>query len=558
MKKIYLFVLFLFTVCTINAQTQHVRFNNNTFYVNGSPFFPIGWYDCYTDAEMDAVHGNGANVVLPYMNFLYLNDPSITNDTIPPTINWYIKRLKDYLSHANSLGMKVIIQVPCYYYHNPSKEDYKISIVDTSWAAPLVRNFGDNPALLGWYIADEPEYNETIQPYLVLQNIYFYINAHDRDNSSAEPNHPCFLACGNGYELENYRIRHENSGEKQPNWSFYDVLMQDHYILWQGDPVPSPNIYLFDDYTHGLVNCYESDITKTKYNGSTMIIAQAYGNNQPSADGPMLRDPAPIEIKYESFSYLYIAQSSSFWDPQCVNPGGIMYWRYGASSTQCRTDINKFIKYFTDNRFDKIMASGYYANGMVNCSNPSSVKTFARSYNDTLYIFAINQTNNAQNVSYDLNLGSYTRCDEIDDLGNIILTPLTPIGSGHYQLRDYSLGARKVKIYRIIGAVRLPKTGKGSEIVDAGTFIKEFSLKQNFPNPFNPTTQIEYSISNTAHVTLKIFNILGKEITTLVDETKEPGLYNVNFNANNLPSGVYIYQIKAGEFISSKQMLLMK
>ena len=90
------------------------------------------------------------------------------------------------------------------------------------------------------------------------------------------------------------------------------------------------------------------------------------------------------------------------------------------------------------------------------------------------------------------------------------------------------------------------------------SIITDYTLSQNYPNPFNPVTIISYSIPYKSYVTLKIFDVLGKEIETLVDETKETGRYNVNFNAAKLSSGVYIYSIKAGDFFESKKMILLK
>ncbi|MCC6254603.1 MAG: T9SS type A sorting domain-containing protein, partial [Ignavibacteriaceae bacterium] len=69
---------------------------------------------------------------------------------------------------------------------------------------------------------------------------------------------------------------------------------------------------------------------------------------------------------------------------------------------------------------------------------------------------------------------------------------------------------------------------------------------------------IKYSLKDEGRVTVKIFNTLGEEIRTLVDEIKSAGNYNLEFNANNLPSGVYIYRLQSGEFVSSKKMLLIK
>ena len=85
-----------------------------------------------------------------------------------------------------------------------------------------------------------------------------------------------------------------------------------------------------------------------------------------------------------------------------------------------------------------------------------------------------------------------------------------------------------------------------------------FSLFQNYPNPFNPTTKIEYSIPKTSFVTLKVYDVLGREIATLVNEEKTIGKYNVEFNGINLSSGIYLYKIQAGNYSSVKKMILMK
>jgi hypothetical protein len=87
---------------------------------------------------------------------------------------------------------------------------------------------------------------------------------------------------------------------------------------------------------------------------------------------------------------------------------------------------------------------------------------------------------------------------------------------------------------------------------------EEFSLSQNYPNPFNPTTYIEFRIANFGFVLLKIYDLLGKEVATLVNEEKPAGNYEVEFDASNLSSGVYIYKLTAGEFNSTKKLILIK
>ena len=85
-----------------------------------------------------------------------------------------------------------------------------------------------------------------------------------------------------------------------------------------------------------------------------------------------------------------------------------------------------------------------------------------------------------------------------------------------------------------------------------------FKLEQNFPNPFNPSTTVKYSIPNHSKVIIKVYDILGNEIATLLSEEKPVGTYEVNWNAASLPSGVYFYQMQAGSLLETKKMILMK
>jgi hypothetical protein len=86
----------------------------------------------------------------------------------------------------------------------------------------------------------------------------------------------------------------------------------------------------------------------------------------------------------------------------------------------------------------------------------------------------------------------------------------------------------------------------------------KFTLYQNYPNPFNPSTTIEFDIPERTNVKLVIYDILGREVETLIDKELEPGKYKLNFTATNLPSGVYFYTLKTSKSIQTKKMLLIK
>jgi len=90
------------------------------------------------------------------------------------------------------------------------------------------------------------------------------------------------------------------------------------------------------------------------------------------------------------------------------------------------------------------------------------------------------------------------------------------------------------------------------------TTTMDFTLEQNYPNPFNPSTSIAYHIARNSNVTLKVYDVLGREVATLVNGEKSPGTYEVKFDGSNLTSGMYLYRLQAGNTVISKKMLLMK
>jgi hypothetical protein len=97
-----------------------------------------------------------------------------------------------------------------------------------------------------------------------------------------------------------------------------------------------------------------------------------------------------------------------------------------------------------------------------------------------------------------------------------------------------------------------------SNVIEAEIVPGEFVLNQNYPNPFNPVTKITYQISKNSKVVIKVYDILGAEVVSLVDDTKEPGYYEVEFTGTDLPSGTYVYRMTAVDYIETKKMILMK
>ncbi|MFQ5865964.1 MAG: FlgD immunoglobulin-like domain containing protein [bacterium] len=113
------------------------------------------------------------------------------------------------------------------------------------------------------------------------------------------------------------------------------------------------------------------------------------------------------------------------------------------------------------------------------------------------------------------------------------------------------------------GPMTRPEPTSVAENSNSSTTSAGYVLSQNYPNPFNPTTTIKYSVQKAGHVLIKIFNLLGQEIKTLVENDKPPGEYSVAWDGTNdngiqLPSGQYYYQLKVGDFMSSKKMVLLR
>ena len=101
-------------------------------------------------------------------------------------------------------------------------------------------------------------------------------------------------------------------------------------------------------------------------------------------------------------------------------------------------------------------------------------------------------------------------------------------------------------------------TGTPTDVVEEAVIPEDFSLEQNYPNPFNPSTSIRFALPQEVHVSLTVFDATGKHITTLVNEMRPAGLHEVTLNGADLSSGVYFYQMRAGSFITTKKLLLLK
>jgi hypothetical protein len=109
------------------------------------------------------------------------------------------------------------------------------------------------------------------------------------------------------------------------------------------------------------------------------------------------------------------------------------------------------------------------------------------------------------------------------------------------------------------GVWRRPLSDLITGVADQSNEIPSgFVLEQNYPNPFNPSTTIKYSTPFSEFITVKVYDVLGREVATLINEEKSAGSYEVNFNASQLSSGIYFYKLTTGNFVETKKMILMK
>ncbi len=136
---------------------------------------------------------------------------------------------------------------------------------------------------------------------------------------------------------------------------------------------------------------------------------------------------------------------------------------------------------------------------------------------------------------------------------------IAEIAGGAVEGIDYLSAIDTVRFYRNIAQhfydVSFPVSVQQSK---ENTFPKEFTLSQNYPNPFNPSTIIKYQIPEISLVTVKVYGVLGNEIATLVNEEKPAGSYEIELNGEGLTSGIYFYQLRAGNFVETKKMVLIK
>jgi hypothetical protein len=97
-----------------------------------------------------------------------------------------------------------------------------------------------------------------------------------------------------------------------------------------------------------------------------------------------------------------------------------------------------------------------------------------------------------------------------------------------------------------------------TSVAEGGVVPTEFALRQNYPNPFNPSTTIRFELPKTSHVSLTVYDVLGREVVMLVQDEKDAGVHEVRFDGSNLASGVYFYRLQAGDFVRTNKLVILR
>lgn len=350
----------------------------------------------------------------------------------------------------------------------------------------------------------------------------------------ADSDQPIFMAMSNPFNVPRMTMEYNymSSGHQSPRHAFA-VQPDGNFALQRSDP----NIY--PPYSGGTTfSTGFGPYTLAPGEDIRIVIAEAVGGlsresqlaiGQLYKSGAISDESKDSVVIYEGRDSLFstfrnaIENFNSGWDiPQPPDPPLTFNVNSDSHKVYLSWTINELSQ--PDNfRICRTSEKFYYDYTLV-----EELGSAARNYIDT-------------NLQADVDYYYYLTCVGSEQPGG----PATPAGrieSSRYYTQTYD----PVKVYYTTG------------IENPGVGIFTFALSQNYPNPFNPSTVIGYQLPAAGNVTLKVYDLLGREIASLVNEEKPAGEYEVEFNAGGLSSGVYFYRLKAGENVETKKMLLIR
>ncbi len=377
-----------------------------------------------------------------------------------------------------------------------------------------------------------------------------------------------------------YISTEENKINGRPVKSFSDNSFVTSWKIWKPDYKSIYGISFYDDNFNLIKNDtllfgqdYDDNVFYSSLNDSTFLINIRVDNNI-----LQLRNKSGIikEKEFERFESIFIEDENSFWIAT-ANSVTLFNDDFNAISETFAIP-NIPVVYLGNNNFvyltrtESPYFSGYFTyyakiinvNGTIIKDEIPISSTY--SFNPDYKIFRLND--NSFGIIYPN--GNEFLLNSYSITGKKIIEKVKIHSNSGDVKQNPAVLIYDNKVFFAWQDNRIPENGFDIYFsqMDLGTLTsveriddqvpEEFALLQNYPNPFNPSTAISYQLSAQSKVELKIFDILGREVQTLVNEIQDAGNYKVTFDASKLSSGIYIYQIKAGNFIQSKKMNLIK
>lgn len=439
------------------------------------------------------------------------------------------------------------------------------------------------------------ELGNSSSPYMALNEIYHNKNYGIYVSTGSNPKLNKGISGGTGYPLSGYNRIYENGTSAELTGDAeiyintaniqlskgcntiaddrYGVPPYDHRILMNGehvrfDIIADSNYWgNHPVYGHNPSQRFGSGI-RVRYAPYDTVACNYFPNNSDKlllttttgsivdtlySDGSLAGNLSPIEAAYsDANQYFY---SGDYSDAENIYKQII----YGSEDSSY--SIDAYNRLYLINKYQDANSEGYenlkqYYESKLSSIEDTSILLAVNNLIDMCkvskneYEPAINnfdqtaQNNPGTDISLYNEINAFTTAlliDSINGLGK----------AGKYSCRDISEYLNNVS--------ELLKTrGKNVENEINKLIPTKFILYQNYPNPFNPLTTIKFAIPKTVNVELKVFDILGREVKTLVNESRNPGYYEVQFNASNFASGVYFYRLRADDYIKTSKMLLIK
>lgn len=226
-------------------------------------------------------------------------------------------------------------------------------------------------------------------------------------------------------------------------------------------------------------------------------------------------------------------------------------WIGSNHSPTTGTNINPVLHYTGGTSFSDFGIAGNIDNSLL----PVELISFSSYVNQANVTLSWSTSFENNNAGFDIerktSVESWSKIGSVQGKGNV-----NSISTYLYEDRNLQSGKYNYRLKQIDFNGNFNYYELTNEVIIG--IPAQYSLSQNYPNPFNPSTTINYEIPNSNFVSLKIYNIMGREVAILINQFQQPGFYNINFNASKLPGGIYFYKIQAGNFSAVKKLLLLK